>query len=55
MPDLSAREQNAMKELLASHDLKEENIRPDGNCLYSAFASQLNTLKSTKVCQYSEA
>jgi hypothetical protein len=42
MPDLSSREQSEMKGLLEKYHLREENIRPDGNCLYVAFASQLN-------------
>jgi len=49
MPDLSAREQKAMADLLAYHHLQEEAIRPDGNCLYAAFASQLGRIRSEQV------
>jgi hypothetical protein len=50
MPDLSSREQSEMKGLLEKYHLREENIRPDGNCLYVAFASQLNASnRSNKV------
>jgi hypothetical protein len=49
MPDLSSQEQSMMKERFESQHLKEESVRPDGNCLYAAFASQLNRIKSDKV------
>jgi len=49
MPDLSSQEQTAMKKLFEIFNLREESIRPDGNCLYSAFASQLNNITSNKV------
>jgi OTU domain-containing protein 6 len=49
MQDPSAREQSAMTQLLESHHLTEESIRPDGNCLYSAFASQLRRFGSQQV------
>jgi OTU domain-containing protein 6 len=49
MPDLSSQEQSAMEKMLESNQLQEENVRPDGNCLYAAFASQLNAIKSKKV------
>jgi hypothetical protein len=49
MPDPSAREKKAMSELLALNHLEEEAVRPDGNCMYAAFASQLGRLKSQRV------
>jgi hypothetical protein len=49
MPDLSGREQESMNKLFERYKLKEESIRPDGNCLYAAFASQLNIISSNKV------
>jgi len=49
MPNPSAREQSAMKKLLESYHLTEESIRPDGNCLYSAFASQIRRLRFQEV------
>jgi len=49
MPDLSSREKAAMQELFRKYHLQEENVRPDGNCLYSAIASQLNKTSSNKV------
>jgi hypothetical protein len=49
MPDLSSHEQSAMEKLFAKYNLKEESVRPDGNCLYAAFASQLNHFTPNKV------
>ena len=49
MPDPSTLEQKAIADLLANHSLQEESIRPDGNCLYAAFASQLGRIKPQKV------
>ena len=49
MPDLGSEEQTAMQRLFEKFDLKEESVRPDGNCLYAAFASQLNYITSKKV------
>ena len=49
MPDFSSQEREAMHELFAKYQLIEENIRPDGNCLYAAFASQLNYRTTNKV------
>jgi len=49
MPDLSTLENAAMQKIFQKYDLEEENIRPDGNCLYAAFASQLNKTSSKKV------
>jgi hypothetical protein len=49
MPDLSAKEQTAMQERFETYQLQEEKIRPDGNCLYAAFASQLNKTGQKKV------
>jgi hypothetical protein len=42
MPDLSALENEAMQKLFEKYNLREESIRPDGNCLYAAFATQLS-------------
>jgi OTU domain-containing protein 6 len=50
MPDLSLQEHTAMERLFKTHHLREEGVRPDGNCLYAAFASQLGSIKSEKVC-----
>ena len=49
MPDLNEQEQTAMQKLFEQYGLREENVRPDGNCLYAAFASQLNNITSNKV------
>ena len=49
MPDLATEEQNALQKLFDMHDLREESVRPDGNCLYVAFASQLNGICEVKV------
>jgi hypothetical protein len=49
MPDLSSQEQSAMQTLFEKYNLKEESVRPDGNCLYAAFASQLNHITPHKV------
>jgi OTU domain-containing protein 6 len=49
MPDLSSLENAAIQKIFQKYDLEEENIRPDGNCLYAAFASQLNKTTSKKV------
>jgi hypothetical protein len=49
MPDLSSQEQSTMQNLFQKYNLKEESIRPDGNCLYAAFASQLNHFTPHKV------
>jgi OTU domain-containing protein 6 len=52
MPDPSSQEQAALHELFDKYQLTEENIRPDGNCLYAAFASQLNygTINKVNIC-----
>ena len=52
MPDLSSLENAAMQKIFQKYDLDEENIRPDGNCLYAAFASQLNKTSSKKVTNF---
>ena len=52
MPDLSSLENAAMQKIFQKYDLEEENIRPDGNCLYAAFASQLNKTSSKKVTNF---
>jgi OTU domain-containing protein 6 len=49
MPDLSEQEQSTLEKLFETHCLRVESIRPDGNCLYAAFSSQLNAIKPTKV------
>jgi OTU domain-containing protein 6 len=49
MPDLSSQEQTAMQNLFEKYNLREESIRPDGNCLYAAVASQLNSTMPDKV------
>lgn len=40
-PDLRARELATMEALIASHNLREHPIAPDGHCLYSAFSDQV--------------
>jgi OTU domain-containing protein 6 len=52
MPDLSEQEQRTLEKLFEMHGLRVESIRPDGNCLYAAFSSQLNAIKPTKVPLY---
>ena len=54
MPDLGAQEQAVMKTLFDQYGLKEEAVRPDGNCLYAAFALQLNRTSSAKVFKNAE-
>jgi OTU domain-containing protein 6 len=49
MPDLSSQEQKAMQNFFEKHNLREVSIRPDGNCLYAAVASQLNSTTPDKV------
>lgn len=49
MPDLATEEQSALQKLFDMYDLREESVRPDGNCLYVAFASQLNGICKDKV------
>ena len=49
MPNLQAQENDSMQTLLDRYGLKEEAVRPDGNCLYAAFALQLNRTGPTKV------
>ena len=46
IPDLAFQEQTAMEKLFDKYHLREEIIRPDGNCLYAAFASQINSILS---------
>lgn len=53
MPDLSSQEQSEMKELFEKYHLREENIRPDGNCLYVAFASQINAINTSNKVKFS--
>ena len=54
VPDRNLRERMAMEELFKKYHLREESIRPDGNCLYAAFASQLKTLniKDVSFCEF---
>src|SRR5438552_18461282 len=49
MPDLSSQEQEAMHSLFDTYHLREESVRPDGNCLYAAVASQLSNITSQAV------
>ena len=49
MPDLGGQEKDGMQTLLDRYGLKEEAVRPDGNCLYAAFALQLNRTGPTTV------
>ena len=49
MPNFYEQEQVAMQKLFDKYGLREESVRPDGNCLYAAFASQLNNITSDKV------
>lgn len=44
LPDLREKERMVMSEAFQTHGLKEKAIRPDGHCLYSAIADQLNTI-----------
>lgn len=49
MPNLNELEKTAMQKLFETYGLREESVRPDGNCLYAAFASQLNNITSNQV------
>lgn len=42
LPDLREQEQEAMRKHFASAGLREVEVRPDGHCLYSAVAHQLD-------------
>lgn len=44
MPNWKKQERSGMLALFASHNLVEEEIRPDGHCLFSAVADQLSQL-----------
>ena len=44
LPDLRERERATMVKEFQRLNLKEHNIRPDGHCLYSAVADQINQL-----------
>ena len=44
LPNLREKERVVMSEAFKKHGLKEKAIRPDGHCLYSAVADQLNTV-----------
>ncbi|CAF9915258.1 MAG: hypothetical protein HETSPECPRED_002343 [Heterodermia speciosa] len=41
LPNLRSRERDTMREHYTSRGLKEQDIRPDGHCLYAAIADQL--------------
>ncbi|KAJ2356583.1 OTU protein [Coemansia erecta] len=43
MVDVAAVETEAIEKLVAGHSLAIQQIRPDGHCLYSAFADQVST------------
>ncbi|KAJ2660287.1 OTU protein [Coemansia sp. RSA 1199] len=43
MVDVAAVETEAIEKLIAGHSLGIQQIRPDGHCLYSAFADQVST------------
>lgn len=47
LPDLREQERVVMSEAFKKHGLKEKAIRPDGHCLYSAVADQLNAVGVT--------
>ncbi|KAA6414024.1 MAG: cysteine ase [Lasallia pustulata] len=44
LPDLREKERVVMSEAFKKYGLKEKAIRPDGHCMYSAVADQLNTV-----------
>lgn len=44
LPDHREKEREVMSEAFQKHGLKEKAIRPDGHCLYSAVADQLNAV-----------
>lgn len=44
MPDLREQERQKMHDQFKSRNLQEKVIRPDGHCLYSAVADQLDTM-----------
>jgi len=47
-PDRNLDEKITMQQIFKTYHLREETIRPDGNCLYAAFASQLHSLNIEK-------
>jgi len=49
VPDRNLEEKVAMQQIFKRYHLREEPIRPDGNCLYAAFASQLYSLNIQNV------
>lgn len=49
MTDLSSQEQAAMQKLFEKYNLREESVLADGNCLYAAIASQLNSTMQDNV------
>jgi OTU domain-containing protein 6 len=52
MPDLASQENASMRALFGHYSLQEEAVRPDGNCLYTAFALQLNRTGLNKVSEW---
>ncbi|KAI4127386.1 MAG: hypothetical protein LQ347_004623 [Umbilicaria vellea] len=44
LPDHREKERETMSEAFKKHGLREKAIRPDGHCLYSAVADQLNAV-----------
>lgn len=44
LPDHREKEREVMSEAFKKYGLKEKSIRPDGHCLYSAVADQLNAV-----------
>ncbi|KAJ1678831.1 OTU protein [Spiromyces aspiralis] len=49
MVDMQKVELDAINQLIALHDLTIHEVRPDGHCLYAAFADQLNQYHGQKV------
>ncbi|KAI9892025.1 MAG: hypothetical protein M1814_002220 [Vezdaea aestivalis] len=45
LPDLRGIERAAMAKQFAQHGLIEQDIQPDGHCLYNSVADQLNSLR----------
>ena len=46
-PDVRGQEHNQIASALKKHGLEEKDIRPDGHCLYAAFANQLAMIGMT--------
>lgn len=47
MPDVRGQERDQIASALKKHGLEEKDIRPDGHCLYAAFADQLAATGTT--------